>query len=142
MKLIIKLFLILILANTTGLAAQASEVVIIVNGANHNTLSAENIRRIFIGRDERFPDGSAVAFIMRSDRWAHWETCTQRYSRMTPDALTRAWARRVFSGSGAMAAMAVTDADAIAAVSNNPGGITCISASSAEAAAGIRVIVP
>lgn len=142
MKLIAKLFLILVLINTAGIAAQESEVVIIVNDANHNMLSAENIRRVFIGRDERFPDASAVAFIMRSDRWAPWGTCTQRYARMTPDALTRAWARRVFSGSGAMAAMAVTDADAIAAVQSNTGGISCVSANSAEAASGIRIIGP
>ena len=140
MKKPISVFVLLFLFIGVGHAAGDDRPVVIVNASNQALLDEEQIRRIFIGRDDRLSGVGTVSFIMRSETWPQWSDCTQKYARMTPDALIRNWARRVFSGGGSMAVIAQTDRDAIQLVLGSPGGVSCVSLASTRGVSGLRVI--
>ncbi|MFN3713821.1 MAG: hypothetical protein ACK4SX_09190 [Alcanivoracaceae bacterium] len=140
MKQPFSVFFLLLMVSGLGHAISDDRPVVIANANNHAALDSEQIRRIFVGRDDRLPGIGAVSFIMRGEAWPMWPDCTQKYARMTPDALIRHWARRVFSGGGGMAGLAQTDRDAIQAVLSSPGGISCVSLASTRGVSGLRVI--
>ena len=117
-----------------------ADVVVIVNATNPTTASADDIKRILLGRLNQFPaDGVAIP-MLRSTRWALWQECTQKFLGKTPSDVERNWATRVFSGQSEAPKVIFTDAEAVQAVAMNPNAITCVAADAVKGNSAVRIV--
>lgn len=120
--------------------ATASELVMVVNAANTSVLGEEDIKRIMLARTTRYANGTATAVILRSNSFADWAACTERFMGKSPEEVQRIWATRVFSGAVTAPRVLGSEAEAAQGVAANPGGIACVTAATAAGNSGLRIV--
>lgn len=89
----------------------AADFIIVVHRDNPiNSLSQEDIKRIFLGKNQTWPDGSPTTIIMNTSEEIH-EKFTRTMLHKSPVQLSVYWKKILYSGSG-MLPLAVKDDEA------------------------------
>lgn len=94
-----------------------AEVAVIVNPANNNQLDTENIKRIFLGKDVLFPDGTKIA-PMSMESGATADEFNQKVLERNSSQLKAYWSKLMFTGKGVPPEYVTSDADMLKAVAS------------------------
>ncbi len=98
-------------------AASTAEVSIIVNPGNANQLSTEDIKRIFLGKDVLFPDGTKAAPVT-VESGGSTDEFNQKVLDRNASQLKAYWSKLVFTGKGVPPEALASDADVVKAVAS------------------------
>jgi ABC-type phosphate transport system substrate-binding protein len=132
-KLINTLLLSTLVASTYSLA----EVAVVVHPDNPNTMSNNDVKRIFLGKTKFFPDGSQAMPIIQSAGNTS-NDFNANVLKKSGSQLKAYWSKLIFTGKGTKPDSALDDAAVIELVSKNPNIIGYID--SASAGAGVKVV--
>ena len=98
--------LILLLLSPCVLAAPGHRYVVVVHKDKQvDALSAKEIRRIFLGKSQRWPDGSVIVPVFNPNDEAH-DQFSRLLLRKTPAQLSTYWRKNLYSGRSMMPYMA------------------------------------
>jgi len=141
--LFIQLLQIMLIMLTTAevcSAAGADAYLLVTNPANTiQTISRQEVKRIFLGKARRWPDGSNVAVIINREPSVFSIFCTAVLKR-TPYQFMIVQKKILFSGQGMPPPMVETDQEVILFISSHPGGLGYISPASLTSAVKILAI--
>lgn len=129
-------FIVLFLMTTT-LSIKAQALSIVVHPSNSDSLSKEQIARIFLGKLKEFPSGETAIPITLSESDSSTQKFVRDVLKKSPAQLKSYWARLVFTGQGEPPEAVTSDQDVISKVAANPGMIGFVSDA---APAGVKVI--
>ncbi|MDR6983148.1 ABC-type phosphate transport system substrate-binding protein [Rheinheimera pacifica] len=122
---------VLLLATLLSGAAVA-DIAVVVNPANANAVSADDLNRLFLGRASSFADGSkATPLNMAEGRPAREEFDSKVLNRSAAQ-LKAYWSKLVFTGKGTPPKELADDAAVKAAVAADSSAIGYISSSSVD----------
>ena len=111
---------------TTGLAPRASaqEVKIVAHpDVSRSTLSGDEIRQIFLGRNTRWNDDhQRVHFVILEDGELH-SAFVRRFVGKTPSQFSNYWKKMIFTGKGRAPKSFDTPGDVVAFVAKTAGAI-------------------
>jgi len=108
--------------------AQASDIKVISNpGIGASSVSAEEVKGIFLASKTSLSDGSRVEPVLEKGGPAH-EAFVKVYLGKTDAALQAYYRSLVFTGKGSMPKMLAGDADVVAYVAKTKGAIGYVSA--------------
>lgn len=106
-----------------------ADVAIIVNPANTNTISDDDIKRIFLGKNKSFASGDKVnATNLASGNGVRSEF-EQKALGKSSKQVKAYWSKLIFSGKAKPLVESGSDEDAIAYVAGNPKAIAYVDAS-------------
>jgi ABC-type phosphate transport system substrate-binding protein len=112
--------------------AAVADIAVVVNPANTNTVSADDLNRLFLGRASSFADGSkATPLNMAEGKPARDEFDTKVLNRSAAQ-LKAYWSKLVFTGKGTPPKELADDAAVKAAVAADSSAIGYISSSSVD----------
>ena len=136
---IIRVLLVVLLVTGSASAAAASAVVVVNERNEANSVSAEQLRQLLLGR-QSFWGGNVrvVTAAMPLTDPAMAAFCTE-ILRKSPDQFQSYWRSRIFSGEGGAPRTFARAEDAVAFVRDNPGGIAVLTAAPA-ALVGAKVL--
>lgn len=120
-----------------NLNAQAG-VSVIVHPANANSLAEIDIKRIFLGKKQSFPDGSPAIPINQDEASEDHAHFAYELLKKTPRQLKSYWARLIFTGQGTAPQEVKDAAEVKALISTNPNLIGFINSSTVDSS--IKVI--
>ena len=115
------------LFSTFFVAKSWAEVVVIVNPSVSATVSAKDISRIFLGKSKSLPGGHKVKPLSLSDGNAARDEFNEKVLKKSNSQLKSYWSKLIFTGKGQPPKELGSDADMIAKISSDPGGIGYIS---------------
>lgn len=122
----------------TAIGAPAAEVKLIANsGVGASTVSADELKSVFLGTKSSLSDGSRVEPVLEKGGATH-EAFVKEYLGKTDSALQVYYRSLVFTGKGSMPKTLGTDAEVIAFVAKTKGAIGYVSADAA--AAGVKTL--
>jgi hypothetical protein len=131
---------ILIAALCTFLSTNALAVdfkVIANSSVGASSISADEIKAVFLQEKSSLNDGSRVAPVLAKGGPAH-ETFVKQYLGKTEDALMTYYRSLVFTGKGLMPKMLASDAEVLAYVAKTKGAIGYLSSSAGSE--GVKVL--
>lgn len=109
--------------------AHAADVKIIANSSvNASEISADDLKKVFLGTKSSLGDGSKVEPVMEKGGPAHTQFLKE-YIGKTDDALNTYYRSQVFTGKGSMPKVLASDAEVAAFVAKTKGAIGYISSS-------------
>jgi ABC-type phosphate transport system substrate-binding protein len=112
--------------------AAVADIVVVVNPANTNAVSADDLNRLFLGRASSFADGSkATPLNMAEGKPARDEFDSKVLNRSAAQ-LKAYWSKLVFTGKGTPPKELADDAAVKAAVAADSSAIGYISSSSVD----------
>jgi ABC-type phosphate transport system substrate-binding protein len=115
-----------------GAAAEAGEVVVIVNKANDNTLDKALVAKIYTGESKVWGNGGGIsAYDLPEDNPARASFASEMVGK-TQSSLKSLWTQNVFTGKSVPPKSAASDDEVKKAVSANKNAIGYIKASSAD----------
>ncbi len=120
---------------TLGLAGFTwAEVVVIVHpSAGFDSLSEEDVSRLFLGKSKNFPSGALAVPVNQDEGKFARETFNQIICNKNSSQYKAYWSRLVFTGKGTPPSDAGDDAAVKALISANPNMIGYIDASAVDA---------
>lgn len=122
----------IILASGLLIASQSvfAELVIVVNPANTNAIDAKQIKRIFLGKDKKFPDGSESIPVNQLQESTLRQEFDESVLGRSSSQVSAYWSKLVFTGKGIPPKEVTSDAQVIDLVSKNPSVIGYVNKSS------------
>jgi len=132
-KLINTLLLSTLVVSTYSFA----EIVVVVHPDNTNTMSKNDVKRIFLGKTKYYPDGSQAMPIIQSAGNTS-NDFNVNVLKKSDSQLKAYWSKLIFTGKGTKPDSALDDAAVIELVSKNPNIIGYIDSSSVGP--GVKVI--
>jgi len=128
MKRIRILFVSAVLVLFTAVAMQAADVKVIANpGVGASSVSADEIKGVFLATKTSLSDGSHVVPVLEKGGPAH-EAFLKEYLGKTDAALQTYYRSLVFTGKASMPKMLAADAEVVAYVAKTKGAIGYVSA--------------
>ena len=120
---------------TLSLAATElkAEIAVVVNPANTNAVSADDLNRLFLGRASSYADGSKATPLNLAEGQASREEFDNRVLNRSSSQLKAYWSKLVFTGKGTPPKELADDAAVKAAVAADATAIGYISSGSADA---------
>lgn len=120
---------------TLSLAATElkAEIAVVVNPANANAVSADDLNRLFLGRASSFADGSKATPLNLVEGQASREEFDNKVLNRSSSQLKAYWSKLVFTGKGTPPKELADDAAVKAAVAADATAIGYISSGSADA---------
>lgn len=119
-------------------ASSMADVSVIVNKANTADISTEDVKRIFLGKAQQFPNGQeAVPINLEMSSSSRTDFDTTLLGR-TSSQVTSYWSKLVFTGKGTPPKEVSSETDVLELVKNNQNIIAYID--SAKVTADVRVI--
>jgi len=103
--------------------ACADLVVVVGHAATTDTLSADQVAKIFMGKSKAFPDGSTAVPIEQSEGSAARDAFHRKVTGKDAAQLKAYWSRLIFSGKGQPPKDVGDDTAVKAAVASTPGAI-------------------
>jgi ABC-type phosphate transport system substrate-binding protein len=104
-------------------SAQAEVVVVVSADSTVDSLSRAELTDIYLGRLNRFPDGSTAVPIDQSERSSAHDEFYSKYLGRTPAQIKAHWSRLIFTGRG-QPPRSVRNGDAVLdAIADNPNAI-------------------
>lgn len=89
-------------------------------------LTSQDVKRIFLGKMKKFPDGSSISVVMNTEKMVH-----DRFSRTvlqkSPMQLSNYWKKNLFSGKSILPVFIKTDAEAMRFLSSHANTLSYIS---------------
>ncbi|NMH61207.1 phosphate ABC transporter substrate-binding protein [Alteromonas ponticola] len=114
-----------------SLASNAlANVVVIVNPANSNAVDNDSVKRIFLGKEKKFPGGESATPINQKGDAASRNQFDEQVLERNSSQISAYWSKLVFTGKGTPPKEVTDDAAAIAAVAADPSAISYVSAGS------------
>jgi ABC-type phosphate transport system substrate-binding protein len=111
-----------------SLEARAGDIKVIANpSVGASTVSADDLKGVFLQEKSSLSDGSHVAPVLLKGGAAH-EAFVKQYLGKTDDALQTYYRSLVFTGKGSMPKMLGSDAEMVAYVAKTKGAIGYVSA--------------
>ena len=107
----------------------SAEIAVIVNPGNSSTISEKDIKRIFLGKEKKFSNGSSVIPINLASGSAARKAFETNVVGKSASKMKSYWAKLVFSGKGNPPKEVADAAEAISLVAANPAVIGYIDAS-------------
>jgi ABC-type phosphate transport system substrate-binding protein len=121
-------------------AAQQSPVVVIVHASNPtDALSEDEISRMLLKRQTRWPNGTHVSPVDLEAESTVRNAFTRRFHGRSLDAVQNYWQQQIFSGRETPPPVRKTDAAVIAFVAEAPGAIGYVAAG-VSLPAGVRAL--
>lgn len=97
-----------------------AETVVIVNPANNNTIDQKLIKRIYLGKEKKFADGTeTIAVNQVADNNIRQDFDKSLLGRSSSQ-ISAYWSKLVFTGKGIPPKEVTTDAEVIDLVAKNP----------------------
>ncbi|MBU1311464.1 MAG: phosphate ABC transporter substrate-binding protein [Gammaproteobacteria bacterium] len=121
---------VLILGFTTALAQ--AEIAVVVNPANANAVSSDDLNRLFLGRASSFADGSKATPLNLAEGQAAREEFDSKVLNRSSAQLKAYWSKLVFTGKGTPPKELADDAAVKAAVAGDSTAIGYISSGSVD----------
>jgi hypothetical protein len=119
-------------------AARAADVKVIANaGVGASTISAEDLKGVFLATKSSLSDGGRVEPVLEKSGAAH-EAFVKQYLGKTDAALQTYYRSLVFSGKGSMPKELASDAEMVAYVAKTKGAIGYVSAGTSTP--GVKVL--
>ena len=101
-----------------------AEVVVIVNPANSSdAIKSENLKQIFLGKQEYFANGEPVQMVYQAPANPTRVAFDETFLGKTGTQMNAYWGRRMFSGDGVMPQELTSDLSVLDFVSKTPSGI-------------------
>lgn len=122
---------VLMLTALLSLAAQA-DIAVVVNPANNNALSSDEINRLFLGRTSNFADGSKATPLNLAEGQAGRDEFDSKVLNRSSAQLKAYWSKLVFTGKGTPPKELADDAAVKAAVAADSSAIGYIDSSSVD----------
>lgn len=122
--------LVLILGFTTALAH--AEISVVVNPANANAVSSDDLNRLFLGRASSFADGSKATPLNLAEGQAARDEFDSKVLSRSSAQLKAYWSKLVFTGKGTPPKELADDAAVKAAVAADSSAIGYISSASVD----------
>ena len=127
-KYITKMGLVLVVL-LTAFTAQA-DVVVIVNANNGASMDAKSIKRIFLGKEKKFSDGSESIPINQDASRGPRQQFDSNVLGRSSSQISAYWSKQVFTGKGVPPKEVPSDAEVIEIVAKNPSAIGYIDSAS------------
>jgi len=122
-------FIVFVSSFYTGTAF--AEMVVIVNPATSaDSLTAKEVRAIFLKKEDAFPDGTTAIPGDQTDGSAIRDEFSEKVLNKSPNQLSAFWSKRVFSGKGVPPAVIGDDTAMTEWVARTPGSIGYVDAGS------------
>ncbi len=122
----------------TPLAEAQADVAVIVNPANKvSKMSANDIKRIYLGKAKTFPQGSSAVAVDLKDSSAK-NLFYKKVVKKSPTQLKAYWSKLIFTGKGTPPTVKNRDEDVIKWVAENREAIAYVDASSVNSS--VKVI--
>jgi ABC-type phosphate transport system substrate-binding protein len=135
---ILKLALILFFA--TGSIIARGEVVVIVSSKSTITnLTEEQTARIFLGKNDKFPNGQTAIPIDQAEGEAIRDEFYSKVTHKNASQLATYWAKLIFTGEGRLSEIADDDKGVVKKIANNPNAIGYIDKSALKK--NVRVVL-
>lgn len=112
-------------------AAQA-EIAVVVNPANANAVSADDLSRLFLGRSSSFADGSKATPLNLAEGQAARDEFDSKVLNRSAAQLKAYWSKLVFTGKGTPPKELADDAAVKAAIAADSSAIGYISSGSVD----------
>lgn len=104
----------------------SAEIVLIANkGISENSLSKEEIKRIFLGKKKKWQDNTPITIILRKRDDTH-EELLKKYVQRSPKQFQNVWRRLVFTGEGQFPRSISNEGKLIDVVAKQKGAISYI----------------
>lgn len=117
-----------------GTGEASAEVVAVVSARSTvSTLSRNQIIDIFLGRSNRFPDGSEAIPVDQAEGSAVRDEFYQRFAGRSPAQVKAHWSKIIFTGKGQPPRQAAGNADVKRLVVTHPGAIGYIERNDVDA---------
>lgn len=116
-----------------------AELAVIVHPDNSNTITEEQLKRIFLGKLKNFEDGSRALVFNQKAETSIRVIFDEKVIKRTPSQMKAYWAKEVFSGKASAPIELASDAEVIDAVTSTPGAIGYIDIKNLKS--GLKVIL-
>jgi ABC-type phosphate transport system substrate-binding protein len=110
-----------------------AEVAVIVNPANASDINEKMIKKIFLGKQKKFPNGQVVIPLNSQEGTPSRDSFNKTIIGRSATQISSHWARLVFTGKGTQPQDLASDAEIIKTVSSNQGAISYVDAASVTA---------
>ena len=121
-----------LLALTLFVGAVQAEIAVVVNPANANAVSADDLNRLFLGRASSFADGSKATPLNQVEGQAARDEFDNKVLSRSSAQLKAYWSKLVFTGKGTPPKELSDDAAVKAAVAADATAIGYISSASVD----------
>lgn len=119
------------------LSAQANAGSIVVHPSNNDTLSKDQVARIFLGKLKEFPSGETASPISLAENTDVTQKFVSDILKKSPAQLKSYWAKLIFTGQGEPPVMLSSEDELIKKVASTPGMIGFVSS---DAPPGVKVV--
>lgn len=113
------------------IALNVQAVTVIVHPSNVNALNKKSIKKVFLGKSKKFPDGSQVIPVDLTKGEARTQFLSSVIGK-SESQLKAYWSKLIFTGKGQAPKTVDTEAEVIKLVSQNPNLIGYISDSAVD----------
>ncbi len=120
----------MILTSLLIMPSAFAEVAVIVNPANVSDINEKMIKKIFLGKQKKFPNGQVVIPLNSQEGTASRDSFNKNIIGRSATQISSHWARLVFTGKGTQPQDLASDAEIIKTVSSNQGAISYVDAAS------------
>ena len=127
-----KLVKIALLATACLAGAAQADIAVVVNPANANVVSADDVSRLFLGRSASFADGSKATPLNLAEGQAARAEFDSKVLNRSAAQLKAYWSKLVFTGKGTPPKELADDAAVKAAVAADSSAIGYIDSSSVD----------
>jgi ABC-type phosphate transport system substrate-binding protein len=134
----IKLTLILFFG-TVSIIARGEVVVIVSSKSNITSLSEEQTARIFLGKNDKFPNGQSAIPIDQPEGEAVRDEFYSKVTHKNASQLASYWSKLIFTGEGRLSKIVEDDKEVVKEIANNPNAIGYIDKSALKK--NVRVVL-
>lgn len=119
-----------VLATFIAISSQSvfADIAVIVHPSNNNTLTASQIKKIYLGQLKVYPDNSRITAFDHEEGSLIKEMFSSAVLKKNKQQLKSYWARRIFTGTGTPPDALDSDEDIKKAVAKDPTAIGYIDA--------------
>lgn len=127
-----KVLKIALLASTLSVSSAWADISVVINPANTNAVSADDLNRLFLGRASSFADGSKATPLNMAEGQAARDEFDNKVLSRSSAQLKAYWSKLVFTGKGTPPKELADDAAVKAAVAADSSAIGYISSASVD----------
>ncbi len=114
----------LIFAVATFSSVARGEVVVIVSSNSSITsLSAEETARIFLGKNDKFPNGQPANPVDQPEGEPIRDEFYAKVTHKNASQLASYWSKLIFTGEGRLPKVSISDKDVVKEIANDPNAI-------------------
>ena len=111
--------------------ATAEQIVIVNNGVSVNSIDADSLQKIYLGKKNKWDNGDKIVPVTLNEGPVH-EAFLKNVVKKSSNQFLTYWKQMIFTGKGVPPKSVPSDADVVDFVSGTPGGIGYIDSASAH----------